>query len=94
MTENRFQGLPFTEIARQLVADSYNNNNDKTNGNHLGVHQVYVIWSCYTLGSWKCGLSTQIPDGKEYEVTYNKARGEVYIDTYVKFRNEELKLEL
>ena len=32
-------------------------------------------------------LSTTLPDGMYYEVTYNKAKDEFYLDAYKKFEN-------
>lgn len=48
---------------------------------------VYVVWFCKTLQNWKALLSTTLPDGMYYEVTYNGDKGETYIDTYKKFDN-------
>lgn len=32
-------------------------------------------------------ISTTLPDGMYYEVTYNKAKDEFYLDAYKKFEN-------
>lgn len=53
---------------------------------------VYVVWFCYILGGWKALLSTPVADGRYYEVTYDKAKGRAYIDTYAKERNESVFL--
>jgi len=55
----------------------------------------YVVWFTKILGNWKAIVSTDIfdnPDtGKEkgilYEVTYNGAKGEAYVDEYTKKNN-------
>lgn len=49
--------------------------------------EVYIVWFTYVLGSWKALISTTLPDGMYYEVTYNVARGETYLDAYKKFDN-------
>lgn len=49
--------------------------------------EVYVVWQCYILGNAKWLLSTTLPDGMYYEVTYNKAKDEFYLDAYKKFEN-------
>nr|DAG99641.1 MAG TPA: hypothetical protein [Crassvirales sp.] len=51
------------------------------------VFEVYVVWQCYILGNAKWLLSTTLPDGMYYEVTYNKAKDEFYLDAYKKFEN-------
>ena len=49
--------------------------------------EVYVVWFSKTLQNWKALISTTIPDGMYYEVTYNGDRAETYIDAYKKFDN-------
>lgn len=53
----------------------------------LGPFSVYVVWFSKTLQNWKACLSTSLPDGVYYEVTYNGDRQEAYVDTYAKVRN-------
>ena len=48
---------------------------------------VFVVWQCYILGNAKWLLSTSLPDGMYYEVTFNKAKNEFYLDAYKKFEN-------
>lgn len=50
-------------------------------------YDVYVVWQCYILGNAKWLLSTTLPDGMYYEVTYNKSKDEFYLDAYKKFEN-------
>ncbi len=49
--------------------------------------EVYVVWFSKTLQNWKALLSTSLPDGMYYEVTYNGNKSEAYIDAYKKFQN-------
>jgi len=53
----------------------------------LPAFDVYIVWFCYILGGWKALVSTTLPDGMYYEVTYNKDREETYIDAYKKFES-------
>lgn len=55
------------------------------------VFDVFVVWHCYILGNAKWLLSTTLPDGMYYEVTYNKAKDEFYLDAYKKFENRCIK---
>jgi Family of unknown function (DUF6275) len=48
---------------------------------------VYVVWSCKVLQNWKALVSSTLPDGMYYEVTYNGDKQEAYIDAYKKFDN-------
>ena len=56
----------------------------------FSVDDVYVVWYCFILGGWKALISTTLPDGRYYEVTYNKNKGEVYLDTYLKTHNHAI----
>ena len=49
--------------------------------------EVFVVWQCCILGNFKWLLSTSLPDGMYYEVTFNKAKSEFYLDAYKKFEN-------
>lgn len=51
----------------------------------LDVDDVYVVWFCYILGGWKALVSTSLPDGMYYEVTFNKDADVIYVDAYKKF---------
>lgn len=53
---------------------------------------VYVVWFTYILGNWKALVSTSIPDGAYYEVTYDKNKGVAYVDSYKKFDNREIAI--
>lgn len=53
----------------------------------LDVTHVYVVWFCYILGGWKALCSTNIEDGKYYEVTYDHENDRIYVDEYAK-RNQ------
>lgn len=48
---------------------------------------VFAVWSCKTLQNMKALLSTDIPDGRYYECTYNGDKKELYFDAYKKEKN-------
>ena len=77
--------------AKQLVIDYFNEKCDKTDDFELTEKDVYVVWYCKTLQNWKALLSTTIPDGMYYEVTYNGDKKESYIDAYKKFDNRRVE---
>jgi hypothetical protein len=49
---------------------------------------IYVVSFTYILGGWKASLSTSEANGHYYELTYNVAKRETYIDRYSKDYNE------
>lgn len=69
------------EIVRKYVEEHLDKSDAKSE------YDVYVVWQCYILGNAKWLLSTTLPDGMYYEVTYNKGMGVFYLDAYKKFAN-------
>ena len=53
---------------------------------------VYVVWLSKTLQNGKALLSTTLPDGMYYEVTYNGDKKEFYVDAYKKVVNRRFGL--
>ena len=51
-------------------------------------YKVYVVIATYILGNEKYLISTDLPDGKYYEVTYDADRDAFYMDCYVRIHNE------
>lgn len=53
---------------------------------------VYIVWQCKTLQNWKFLISSSLPDGMYYELTYNGDKKEWYLDAYKKFQNKTITL--
>lgn len=79
------------EKAKQVVMNYVNEHLDKTDNIQIELYDVYVVWFCKTLQNWKCLLSTNLPDGMYYEVTFNGDKQELYLDAYKKFENRCIK---
>lgn len=74
--------------ARKHVYEYIKARLEKTDDNSaFGLENVYTVWSCYILENWKCLVSTSLPDGMYYEVTFDVDEEEAYIDAYKKFDN-------
>lgn len=54
------------------------------------VFEVFTVWKCKVLQNWKFLLSTTLPDGMYYEMTYNGDKQEWYLDAYKKFENRRI----
>ncbi len=50
-------------------------------------YDCYIVWKAKVLQNRKYLISTTLPDGMYYELTYNGDRREWYIDAYKKFAN-------
>lgn len=87
----------FSLLARKIVYDYAWEHLDKTDGIKFPFDDVYIVWSCKTLQNNKAMISTNLPDGMYYEVTYNGDKDEFYLDAYKKFHNQmitESEIEL
>jgi hypothetical protein len=74
--------------ARQIVFNYAKNDLDKSdNPIHFDIGDVYIVWFCKTLQNWKALLSTTLPDGMYYELTYDGDKNTFYLDVYKKFKN-------
>lgn len=76
---NDDEGRSFPDLAKHIVEM-----------NSAGT--AYIVWFAYILGGWKALCSTDVPDGRYYEVTYSKEKGIAFLDTYVKIKNQEVQV--
>lgn len=49
--------------------------------------EIYTVWKCKILKNWKYLISTNLPDGMYYELTYDGENNCWYLDAYKKFEN-------
>ena len=82
----------FISTCRELVADYTNKHLDVTGQQSISPIDVYVVWSTKVLQNNKALLSTPLPDGMYYEVTYNGDKNEIYFDAYKKYENKKIEL--
>lgn len=73
-------------MAKVLVAEYVREHLDKSDD--PVDFDVYIVWQCKTLQNWKFLISTSLPDGMYYEVTFNGDKVEWYLDAYKKFENK------
>lgn len=90
MNKNKVEFIP---LAKQTVLDYVRAHLDITDNVNVSINDIYVVWFCKTLQNWKALISTTLPDGMYYEVTYNGDKKEIYLDAYKKFENKHIKVQ-
>jgi Family of unknown function (DUF6275) len=74
--------------AARLVFNYIKNNLEKIIQHPtFSMDEVFIVWFCKTLQNWKAIVSTTLPDGMLYEVTYDGDKKQAYIDAYRKMDN-------
>lgn len=92
ITDNNGQPNQFIDKARELVVEKYNRDiADLGNDDLLTIDEVFVVWFSKVLSNWKALVSTDRSDGRYYELTYNGAKEETYVDVYKKTHNEVIR---
>lgn len=89
---NDDEGFNFPRMARELVYQQAVSLSVLKEHPTFSEDEVYVVWFAYVLGSWKALCSTSLPDGRYYEVTFNKEKSVAYVDTYRKTHNIEVEV--
>lgn len=73
------------EKALSIVKDYILEHIDKTDT--IPPFEVFTVWKAKVLQNWKYLISSTLPDGMYYEITYNGDKKEWYLDAYKKFEN-------
>lgn len=89
-----FGSKEFQEIAKRVVFEMAHEGLDPTDNVELKIDDVYITWFGFILGDMKALLSTSLPDGRYYEVTYNKEKKEIYADCYAKLKNKVVTVDV
>jgi hypothetical protein len=78
----------FPQRARELVFEHVKTRLEPTDQHvNFDLCDVYVVSFTFVVGSWKTLVSTTLPDGMYYEVTYNSQKKETYITSYKRWGN-------
>lgn len=80
----------YIDFCKKQVVRYVNDHAEKAGGQAVALiseDDVFVVWYCKTLQNHKALLSTVVPDGMYYEITFNGNRDEAYLDAYKKWEN-------
>ena len=83
-----FGSKEFQEIAKRTVFEMVQEGLDPTDNVSITIDDVYVVWFGYILGNMKAIISTNLPDGKYYEVTYDKDEKRIFADCYTRLKQK------
>ena len=88
--------MKVVDVAREakLVVLGYLNQWDKIYGDPTNIYtsdDVAVVWSVKVLGNWKAMLFLPERPNNYYEVTYDGAKKQSYLDVYGKMDNIVIK---
>lgn len=81
------EGIDFLHMAKQLAFEQALVLGVERDHPTFSPDEVYIVMFSYVLGHFKALVSTSIPDGRYYEVTYNSILKQAYVDTYRKTHN-------
>ena len=73
------------EKAIDIVSDYIEEHLDKSEP--FTDYQIFIVWKAKALQNWKYLISSSLPDGMYYELTFNGDKNEWYLDAYKKFEN-------
>lgn len=77
----------FFDLCKREVVEYFNQHADKTDQKKITEDDVFIVWVCTILQNNKALVSTTIPDGMYYEVTYDGDKQQAYVDVYKKWQN-------
>lgn len=78
----------FMKLAKEKVYEMALASLCPTDDVKFTIDNVYIVTHAFILKNQKAMVSTTLTDGKYYEVTYNEAKSEMYVDQYVKVQNK------
>ena len=77
----------FFDLCKREVVEYFNQHADKTDHKKITEDDVFIVWACKILQNNKALVSTTVPDGMYYEVTYDGDKQQAYVDIYKKWQN-------
>jgi len=73
-------------IVRNYINDYFDKSDPKIE------FDVFIVWKAKVLQNWKYLISSTLPDGMYYELTFDGDNDCWYFDAYKKFENREVEI--
>lgn len=85
--QQRADSNRFTDRAKQLVVDNYNEHHNNSRTPPLTIDHVYIVAFTKILDYWKATVGSALVRGLIYEVTYNPVKKLTIVEVYKKINN-------
>lgn len=73
-------------IVQRYINDHLDKSDPKTE------FDVFIVWKAKVLQNWKYLISSTLPDGMYYELTFDGDNNCWYFDVYKKFENRNVEI--
>ena len=80
----------FTDRAKQLVVDNYNEHHNNSRTPKLKIEQVYIVAFTKILDCWKATVGSALVRNMLYEVTYNPTKSVTTVEVYKKINIDRI----
>lgn len=77
----------FRKLCIETLVDYIHSHLGHTIDEAVTIDKIYCVWLCKALQNNKGLFTTELPDGRYYECTFNGDKRELYVDCYVKTEN-------
>ena len=88
----RLDSVSFMNLGKKIVVDNFNMHRNPDRSDALTTESVSVVWFVKALGVWKMIISSNLARGLLWEVTYNSAKEEIYLDVYSKRNSSKINV--
>jgi hypothetical protein len=82
----------FLKLAKGAAVRNFNESRDPDRSKAIDESQVYIVSFSKVMAHWKATVASPVARNILWEVTFNSARNQVYVDTYRKISNSMVQL--
>jgi hypothetical protein len=82
----------FINLAKKMAVQNYNASRDPSRNQAIDESQVYIAGFSKVMSHWKATVVSPVARNLLWEVTFNAAKNQVYVDAYRKISNSMKQL--